>query len=108
MEDKKQFQPLWIIIYYFAAGIFLFLAGSAGSYLTENEILPREAVLIVQGVVFSGLMFLFMYFIRRRDPGIFRRIGLKKPHSMKRLAIAIAIPLLLILTGVITASLFGP
>lgn len=94
-------------MYFILVSFFLFISGNIGQYLIEVQGMDRQVGLFLQGVIFTGLTLFVLFIIKRRDPDVFKKIGLKGVSSSSRLIVGIALPIILVLSGILTAYLFG-
>ena len=94
-------------MYFFLVSFFLFVSGNSGQYLIEVQGMDRQMGLFLQGVIFTGLTILVLFILKRKDPDVFKKIGLKGVSSSSRLIVGIALPIILVLSGILTAYLFG-
>ncbi|WP_212962784.1 CPBP family intramembrane glutamic endopeptidase [Siminovitchia fordii] len=75
--------------------------------MIEAQGLDRQIGMLVQGVIFTGLTLVVLYRLKRRNPEMFKNIGLKGVNSPSKLIVGIALPFILLVSGVLTAYLFG-
>ena len=94
-------------MYFIFVSFFLFISGNIGQYLIKVQGMDRQIGLFLQGVIFTGLTLFVLFILKRRDPDVFKKIGLKGVSSSSRLIVGIALPFILVLSGILTAYLFG-
>ncbi|OCA86201.1 CPBP family intramembrane metalloprotease [Pradoshia sp. D12] len=96
-----------LLMYFVLVSLFLFASGNVGQYLTKTQGMDRQNSMLLQGVIFSGLTLFVLYIFKRKQPDLFKNIGLKGVNSPSRLMVGIALPFILVITGILTAYLFG-
>lgn len=96
-----------LILYFFLVSIFLFISGNTGRYFIETQGMNRETALFLQGIMFTGLTLAVLYWLKAKNPDLFKNIGLTKADSRTKWFVGAALPLFLLLSGIITAALFG-
>jgi len=96
-----------LFLYFLLISLFLFVSGNVGRYLIETQDIDRKVAMLLQGVIFTGLTLIVLYILKRKTPELFKRIGLKGVKSSSNMAIGIALPLILLGLGILTAYLFG-
>ena len=69
--------------------------------------MDRQVGMLLQGVIFTGLTLIVLYMLKRKNPDVFKNIGLRGANSRSKLIIGIALPFILLVSGVSTAYLFG-
>lgn len=68
-----------LILYFFLVSIFLFISGNIGRYLIETQGVNRETGLFLQGIMFTGLTLVVLYWLKAKNPDLFKDIDLKMP-----------------------------
>lgn len=96
-----------LLMYFVLVSIFLFISSNVGQYLIELQYTERKIALLIQGVIFTGLTLFVLFILKKRSPNVFKKIGLKGVNSLSKLIVAIALPIILVLLGILTANLFG-
>ncbi|WP_158295257.1 CPBP family intramembrane glutamic endopeptidase [Virgibacillus salexigens] len=69
--------------------------------------MDRQIAMLLQGVIFTGLTLVLLFVLKRISPNIFTNIGVKGVNSLSKLIVGIALPFTLLLSGILTAYLFG-
>lgn len=105
--DSRKFRISRLLMYFVLVSFFLFISGKIGQYLREVQSMDRQIGLFLQGVIFTALTLFVLFILKRRDPDVFKKIGLKGVGSSTRLIVGIALPIILVLSGILTAYLFG-
>lgn len=105
--DSRKFRISRLLMYFIFVSFFLFISGNIGQYLIKVQGMDRQIGLFLQGVIFTGLTLFVLFMLKRRDPDVFKKIGLKGVSSSSRLIVGIALPIILVLSGILTAYLFG-
>ena len=105
--DSRKFRLSRLLMYFIFVSFFLFISGNIGQYLIKVQGMDRQIGLFLQGVIFTGLTLFVLFILKRRDPDVFKKIGLKGVSSSSRLIVGIALPIILVLSGILTAYLFG-
>ena len=105
--DSRKFKVSRLLMYFILVSFFLFISGNIGQYLIKVQGMDRQIGLFLQGVIFIGLTLFVLFILKRRDPDVFEKIGLKGVSSSSRLIVGIALPIILVLSGILTAYLFG-
>ncbi|WP_200411470.1 type II CAAX endopeptidase family protein [Virgibacillus salexigens] len=96
-----------LILYFVLVSLFLFVSGNVGRYLIETQDMDRQIAMLLQGVIFTGLTLVLLFVLKRTSPNIFINIGVKGVNSLSKLIVGIALPFTLLLSGILTAYLFG-
>ena len=96
-----------LLLYFVLVSLFLFVSGNFGRYLRETLGMDRQLGMLIQGVIFTGLTLFVLYVLNKKNPDVFKNIGLKGVNSPAKLIIGIALPFVLLVSGISTAYLFG-
>lgn len=103
----SKFRISQLLLYFVLVSLFLFVSGNVGRYLIETQGMGRQIVMLLQGVIFTGLTIVVLFILKRKNPDMFKNIGLKGVNSSSKLIVGIALPLILLVSGILTAYLFG-
>lgn len=106
MKSQK-FSIIRLLMYFALVTLFLFISGSTGQYLTNNYGINNDLAVLLQGVIFTVLTLIVLFLLNKKYPNILKEIGLQKPHSSSKLIVGIALPFVLLGSGILTAYLFG-
>lgn len=96
-----------LLMYIVLISLFLFLAGNTGQYLINNQGMNRELGMLLQGVIFTGLTIIFLYIYIKRHPNVLKDIELVGVSISAKSMIGILLPFILLIAGVLSASMFG-
>ncbi|WP_194841031.1 CPBP family glutamic-type intramembrane protease, partial [Sporosarcina cascadiensis] len=69
--------------------------------------MDRQIGMLLQGVIFTGLTLCVLYILKEKDPELFKNIGLKSVKFSSKMIVGIALPFILLVSGILTAYLFG-
>lgn len=105
--NASKFKGTRIILYFLLVSLFLFISGNTGRYLIDTQGMNRQAALLLQGVIFTGLTLIVLYWLKAKNPQLFTFIGLRGMHSRSKLFVGAALPFVLLLSGIFSAALFG-
>ncbi len=105
--SSSKFRMSRLILYFVLVSLFLFVSGNVGRYLIETQDMDRQIAMLLQGVIFTGLTLVLLFVLKRTSPNIFINIGVKGVNSLSKLIVGIALPFTLLLSGILTAYLFG-
>ncbi len=105
--NSSKFSFSRLLLYFVLVSLFLFVSSHVGRYLLENQVMDRQGAMLLQGVIFTGLTLVVLYILKRKNPDVFKNIGLKHVHSPSKLIVGIALPFILLGSGILTAYLFG-
>ncbi len=105
--SSSKFRISWLLLYFLCVSLFLFVSGNVGRYLIETQGMGRQLAMLLQGVIFTGLTLVVLVVLKRKDPDMFKNIGLKGVNSKPKLMVGIALPFVLLVSGILTAYLFG-
>lgn len=75
--------------------------------MIETQGMDRQIGMLLQGVIFTGLTLFVLYILKKKNPDVFKNIGLKGVNSPSKLIVGIALPFILLASGILTAYLFG-
>lgn len=103
----SKFRISQLLLYFVLVSLFLFVSGNVGRYLIETQGMGRQIAMLLQGVIFTGLTIVVLFILKRKNPDMFKNIGLKGVNSSSKLIVGIALPLILLVSGILTAYLFG-
>lgn len=96
-----------LFLYFLLVSFFLFVSGNIGRFLIENQGMNRQAGMLLQGVIFTGLTLAVIYILKRKNPDVIKNIGMKGVHSKSKFIVGVSLPFILLITGIATAYLFG-
>lgn len=105
--DSSKFRISRLFLYFVLVSLFLFVSGNVGRYLIEFQGLSRQIGMLLQGVIFTGLTLTVLYLLKRKNPDVLKKIGLRGVHSPSKLIIGMALPFILLISGISTAYLMG-
>ncbi|MYL43642.1 type II CAAX endopeptidase family protein [Virgibacillus salexigens] len=105
--SSSKFRISRLLLYFVLVSLFLFVSGNVGRYLIETQDMDRQIAMLLQGVIFTGLTLVLLFVLKRTSPNIFINIGVKGVNSLSKLIVGIALPFTLLLSGILTAYLFG-
>ncbi len=105
--DSSKFRISRLLLYFVLVSLFLFVSGNVGRYLIETQGMDRQIGMLLQGVIFTGLTLLVLYILKKKNPDVFKNIALKGVKSPAKLIVGIALPIILLGSGIYTAYLFG-
>ncbi|GGJ63377.1 CPBP family intramembrane glutamic endopeptidase [Virgibacillus salexigens] len=105
--SSLKFRISRLLLYFVLVSLFLFVSGNVGRYLIETQDMDRQIAMLLQGVIFTGLTLVLLFVLKRTSPNIFTNIGVKGVNSLSKLIVGIALPFTLLLSGILTAYLFG-
>lgn len=105
--NLSKFRISRLVLYFLLVSLFLFVSGIFGQYLIETQGMDRKIGMLLQGLIFTSLTLLVLYILKRKNSEIFKNIGLKGINSVLKLSIGIALPFILLVSGIFTAYIFG-
>ncbi|MGF7087761.1 membrane protease YdiL (CAAX protease family) [Kroppenstedtia sanguinis] len=105
--DSPKFNISRLLLYFVLVSLFLFVSGNIGRYLIETQGVDQQIGMLLQGVIFTGLTLFVLYILKRKNSDVFENIGLKGVNSPSKLIVGIALPFILLISGILTAYLFG-
>ncbi|WP_042470544.1 CPBP family intramembrane glutamic endopeptidase [Bacillus ndiopicus] len=105
--DFLKFSIGRLVLYFVLVSLFLFVSASVGQYLIEMQSLSRQLGMFLQGIIFTALTIIVLYLLKRKNPDVLARIGLKGMNSFPKLLVGIALPFILLISGILTAYLLG-
>ena len=105
--DPSKFSICRLILYFVLVSLFLFVSGNVGQYLIEDQGMNRQIGMLLQGVIFTGLTLFVLYILKRKFTDVFNNIGLKGVKSSSKLIVGITLPIILLVSGILTAYLLG-
>jgi len=105
--DSTKFSISRLFLYFVLVSLFLFVSGNVGQYLIRTQGMDRQLGMLLQGVIFIGLTLFVLYILKRGNPNVFKNIGLKGVNSSSKLIVGITLPFILLVSGILTAYLFG-
>lgn len=105
--DSSKYRISRLLLYFILVSLFLFVSGNVGQYLIKTQAMDRQIGMLLQGVIFTGLTLLVLTILKRKNPDVFKDIGLKGVKSPAKLIVGIALPFILLGSGIYTAYLFG-
>lgn len=105
--DSSKLRISRLLLYFVLVSLFLFVSGNVGRYLIETQAMDRQIGMLLQGVIFTGLTLLVLYILKKKNPKVFKNIGLRGIRSSSKLIVGIALPFILLGSGIYTAYLFG-
>ncbi|MFD1207126.1 type II CAAX prenyl endopeptidase Rce1 family protein [Sporosarcina contaminans] len=106
--SSSKFSVSRLLLYFVLVSLFLFVSGNVvGRYLVETQGIDKQKAVLLQGVIFTGLTLVVMFILKRKNPDLFKNIGLKGVNSSSKLLVGIALPFILLVSGIFTAYLFG-
>ena len=94
-------------MYFVLVSLFLFVSGNVGQYLIETQGMDKQIAMLLQGMIFTGLTLVVLFVLKRENPDLLKNIGLKGVNSSSKLIFGIALPFILLVSGILTAYLFG-
>lgn len=106
--SSSKFSVSRLLLYFVLVSLFLFVSGNVvGRFLVETQGIDKQKAVLLQGVIFTGLTLVVMFILKRKNPDLFKNIGLKGVNSSSKLLVGIALPFILLVSGIFTAYLFG-
>lgn len=96
-----------MLLYFVLVSLFLFVSGNVGQYLIETQGMDKQIAMLLQGMIFTGLTLVVLFVLKRENPDLLKNIGLKGVNSSSKLIVGIALPFILLVSGILTAYLFG-
>lgn len=96
-----------MLLYFVLVSLFLFVSGNVGQYLIETQGMDKQIAMLLQGIIFTGLTLVVLFVLKRENPDLLKNIGLKGVNSSSKLIFGIALPFILLVSGILTAYLFG-
>ncbi|KRG13649.1 CPBP family intramembrane glutamic endopeptidase [Lederbergia galactosidilytica] len=106
--SSSKFRISQLLLYFVLVSLFLFVSGNVvGRYLIETQGMGKQIAMLIQGVIFAGLTLVVIIILKRKNPDMFKNIGLKGMNSSYKLIVGIALPFILLVSGILTAYLFG-
>ncbi|WP_445480217.1 CPBP family glutamic-type intramembrane protease [Lysinibacillus irui] len=69
--------------------------------------MDKQIAMLLQGIIFTGLTLVVLFVLKRENPDLLKNIGLKGVNSSSKLIFGIALPFILLVSGILTAYLFG-
>ncbi len=96
-----------MLLYFVLVSLFLFVSGNVGQYLIESQGMDKQIAMLLQGMIFTGLTLVVLFVLKRENPDLLKNIGLKGVNSSSKLIFGIALPFILLVSGILTAYLFG-
>ena len=96
-----------MLLYFVLVSLFLFVSGNVGQYLIETQGMDKQIAMLLQGMIFTGLTLVVLFVLKRENPDLLKNIGLKGVNSSSKLIFGIALPFILLVSGILTAYLFG-
>lgn len=94
-------------MYFVLVSLFLFVSGNVGQYLIETQGMDKQIAMLLQGIIFTGLTLVVLFVLKRENPDLLKNIGMKGVNSSSKLIFGIALPFILLVSGILTAYLFG-
>lgn len=105
--SSSRFRISRLLLYFVLVSLFLFVSGNVGQYLIETQGMDKQIAMLLQGMVFTGLTLVVLFVLKRENPDLLKNIGLKGVNSSSKLMLGIALPFILLVSGILTAYLFG-
>lgn len=105
--SSSRFRISRLLLYFVIVSLFLFVSGNVGQYLIETQGMDKQIAMLLQGMVFTGLTLVVLFVLKRENPDLLKNIGLKGVNSSSKLMLGIALPFILLVSGILTAYLFG-
>lgn len=96
-----------MLLYFVLVSLFLFVSGNVGQYLIETQGMDKKIAMLLQGMIFTGLTLVVLFVLKRENPDFLKNIGLEGVNSLSKLMFGIALPFILLVSGILTAYLFG-
>lgn len=96
-----------MLLYFVLVSLFLFVSGNVGQYLIETQGMDKQIAMLLQGMIFTGLTLVVLFVLKRENPDLLKNIGMKGVNSSSKLIFGIALPFILLVSGILTAYLFG-
>lgn len=96
-----------MLLYFVLVSLFLFVSGNVGQYLIETQGMDKKLAMLLQGMIFTGLTLVVLFVLKKENPDFLKNIGLKGVNSLSKLMFGIALPFILLVSGILTAYLFG-
>lgn len=105
--SSSRFRISRLLLYFVLVSLFLFVSGNVGQYLIETQGMDKQIAMLLQGMIFTGLTLVVLFVLKRENPDLLKNIGLKGVNSSSKLLFGIALPFILLVSGILTAYLFG-
>lgn len=105
--SSSRFRISRLLLYFVLVSLFLFVSGNVGQYLIETQGMDKQIAMLLQGMIFTGLTLVVLFVLKRENPDLLKNIGLKGVNSSSKLMFGIALPFILLGSGILTAYLFG-
>lgn len=105
--SSSRFRISRLLLYFVLVSLFLFVSGNVGQYLIETQGMDKQIAMLLQGMIFTGLTLVVLFVLKRENPDLLKNIGLKGVNSSSKLMLGIALPFILLVSGILTAYLFG-
>lgn len=105
--SSSRFRISRLLLYFVIVSLFLFVSGNVGQYLIETQGMDKQIAMLLQGMIFTGLTLVVLFVLKRENPDLLKNIGLKGVNSSSKLMLGIALPFILLVSGILTAYLFG-
>jgi uncharacterized protein len=105
--NSLEFSISRLLLYFVLVSLFLFISGNIGRYFIETQGMDRQIGMLLQGVIFTGLTLFVLYILKRKNSEVLKNISLKSVNSSSKLIIGIALPFILLVSGILTAYIFG-
>lgn len=105
--SSSKFRISRLLLYFVLVSLFLFVSGNVGRFLIEIQGMDRQIAMLLQGAIFTGLTLVVLFVLKRKKTDMLKNIGLKGVNSPSKLMVGIALPFILLVSGILTAYLFG-
>ncbi|MFJ7953077.1 type II CAAX prenyl endopeptidase Rce1 family protein [Lysinibacillus sp. NPDC096418] len=105
--NSLKFSISRLLLYFILVSLFVFVSGNVGQYFIETQGMNRQIGMLLSGVIFTGLTLFVLYILKRKNSEVLKNIGFKRVNSSSKLIIGIALPFILLVSGILTAYLFG-